>query len=563
MRVVSTSILIGSLAVFAHLSAAELVLESEPSSSVIRAGDSLELTARVFIGEGAGGTEQPELAEQVTWRIEGPPDPLNPGLRNGSGPSATNAFYGRRAYQTYSVIATYAPAEGDAVSDTVEVQVTAGWFDHMVLEATDDSTRKLWEDTPLDLIVMGPGVMSYDSFYAVVRDTFGNWVRPNSEVNWYPEDSDIVEIWFGPNRDRGQGRITRKTTAGTPYGLAAVQVDCVLRDTTDSNDVYCRAMMDDLNLLLLETYYSDIRIGVKHDSEFHPVSHLEVEALIDTSLYAQGKRADNGEWEDFAAIWSLSAPDDTLWKAWHALGLSFESPTEGSVWASLPSGPDDERVTTRITFTVVPPRARTLTLYAQAGAPDDMIPLADTVTIDADDTLDLVAKAFNRDSVWLECYESADSLGSRISWTTNNATPLSTTGFATRIVPTVNGGACVVVATYTDADTTVTDSVVVVVRPVLHSRMAASRAAAGRGELRLGNQRIAVPSGARLARVEAFDMQGRRMVSRIVDLGEGNACAGVDLLEGNAARCCVAHVRFAGVDGTAGIQTRRLMVGRR
>ncbi len=84
----------------------------------------------------------------------------NKGLRHGSGPSATNTFYGHRAYQTYTVVATFVTEHGNIQSAQLDVTVRPGPPDHLVIETTDDSTGALWNDSPRDLLTLGPSTQS-------------------------------------------------------------------------------------------------------------------------------------------------------------------------------------------------------------------------------------------------------------------------------------------------------------------------------------------------------------------------------------------------------------------
>ncbi len=123
----------------------EVRLTAEPSNRVIPAGDSVVFTAEVLLDSvGEDGrhytVSRPEYNAQVTWQVSGPSDPLNPGLRYGTGPRGTNTFYGRRAYQTYTVIATFVDELGNVQSAELEVTVNPGPVDHLYIEDSPDSS---------------------------------------------------------------------------------------------------------------------------------------------------------------------------------------------------------------------------------------------------------------------------------------------------------------------------------------------------------------------------------------------------------------------------------------
>jgi len=558
MRAVS-AVLVTVCAILASASGTELRLTSEPPVDTIRAGDSLCFTVQVFVDSVLPGgetisVERPELAEQATWRIEGPPDPLNPGLRNGAGPSAANTFYGRRAYQSYSIVAAVAVSGSLTCADTVNVWVKPWRPDHLVLEASDDSTGKLWNDTPLDVLILAPGEMTNEGFYAIVRDEYQNWIRPSDPFDWFYRE-DVVTVEFGIHTDRGQGRITRLSGSGDLTALA------VLKFYGDTG--YSAAMMDDMYVLLLETYYSDIRVGtIAQNGQFNTVTHVEAEAPFDTVLWAQGKRADNGEWEYFHALWTMDIPaEEREWELRDSLRVSFEQPGSGRVHATLPSGPNGAVVSTELTITVTPPIPRTLALYRITAGSTVALPLADTVTVREGDTLRLAARLFDRNAARLSDYETVDSLRDKFVWEAGNATLVPPSNNEGYVVPTIAEGVCLVTASYPAAHATLVDTLVVMVERRVQDAVLASRTSIRDSELRVGNQRIAVPAGARLARVDMFDMRGRRMGSRVLDLTISSHHA--DPLTERAAGCGVIQVRFDGPGVVPSAETRRLTYGYR
>lgn len=60
-------------------------------------------------------------------------------------------------------------------------------------------------------------------------------------------------------------------------------------------------------------------------------------------------------------------------------------------------------------------------LYPQAGDPDSQSPLSESITVAAGETRELFAKLFGPSGVWMEEYETVDSLKNRITWSLNGS----------------------------------------------------------------------------------------------------------------------------------------------
>jgi hypothetical protein len=436
MRTVLAAIATICLGIPTFLVGNEVRLIANPSPRVIAAGDSVVFTATVFIDsiDPFGNHHEitrPEYNSQVTWQVVGPPDPLNPGLRYGGGPSATNTFYGRRAYQDYTVIATYVDQYGNVQSAEMVVTVTPGPAHHIVIEASADSTGKLWSDSPRNLLTLGPNVQSSNAFYAIVRDRYQNWIGPAYPANWTSANTSIVTVASGPQPTRGQGEIARVAQNATSTTITARYISPATGVT----------LADDMEVRLERAYYTEIRIGTRLDNSFTQVLTVEMETIDDTTLWVQGRRSDNGQWEYLDATWATE-------------GVACDpSSGSGSSW----------------TFTPVQPGVG-----------------------------------------WVIATTTATSDGSPMS-----------------------------------------DSIRLVVTPSTMATPAVSAQTLGRcAMLRAGNVRIPVPTGARVAFVDVFDLRGRCIRSSTVCLSGSQRYKGADLLAGRGAACCIVRVRFDGRDSS-------------
>jgi hypothetical protein len=202
------------------------------------------------------------------------------------------------------------------------------------------------------------------------------------------------------------------------------------------------------------------------------INSLTMRTDQDTTLSVQGKRSDNGLWESVSATWSIVP------------GLQTSTvPALASFWKFSPIDTGAGMIvvsrTGSISDTVnahfIPGLAYSLVLYPAPGAPGGAnMPFAPPVSAVSDSAgkqLQLYAKIFDKNGVWLAGYERADA---PLTWNAvdlpgNRDLPTAgfspTSGNRTALLPLRAGNSVLVTARFTDGNKTFSDSVLVVVTP--------------------------------------------------------------------------------------------------
>jgi fibro-slime domain-containing protein len=418
-----------------------------PDLDTIPAGSSRTYTATVMKSD---NSECLLCDQNVQWTLT--PATTQSSLTPLVGKTAT--FNAVDAYTRYFVTATFdsTPPDGSphihlSWSDTFYVK--PGPVTHLNIEPVSDSTASLLNDNYLPQHALAiQGTTLKDSVYAVLRDAFGNWVSHATLAAWLSRNLTVVTVASTTRTQLGEGEITRAalTTAST-FVLASQVVNGV-------------TLVDSIQVNVSNVLYSQVQIYVVSPSSpggKDTIKSLTMRTDQDTTLRAEGLRADNGQWMDLAVHWGNSA------------GLTFNNtaPASGQAWNFNPlvtgtgtifidftSGTAILRDTVKVVFNPGLPSQEKL--YPLPGQPNTATPanqqLPASVTVVAGVPFQIVAKLFDNKNYWLSSKEGANG---PIAWTVQELSgsgstgSLSTTsGSLTKYTGTKAGNIIKITATY-------------------------------------------------------------------------------------------------------------------
>jgi hypothetical protein len=233
--------------------------------------------------------------------------------------------------------------------------------------------------------------------FAVLRDSLGNYVGTSTSTTWTSRDS-AVAIASSGNSAQGQGIIIRRTSASSSVWISGSYL----------------GMRDSVMVLVGAVTYDSLQIYVLSGG-VSLISGMTIRTDQDTTLYARGKRADNGNWEDVSVRWTspcVALNPDSLASApafWFRPSLAGS----GLVVADR-SGTGGIVIRDTVAMTINSGLPFWLVLFRNVGAPDPADPTntaypnppsADTIW--AGQSITLSAKLFDRNGVWLSAYESS------------------------------------------------------------------------------------------------------------------------------------------------------------
>jgi len=338
------------------------------------AGKTLLIVAKVFDKANNWLSSYETSIAPVTWRIEemaGNTDvPTGTFLPTTGDKTVLNAT---RAYNSVLVIAEF--KEGtQTFDDSIKVTVFPGRPYHLVIENSADRNQSPHRDNP-DTLVQIPSSETYALVFAIIRDSYGNFIDVSRNTAWLSLDSAVVTAAAGGTA--GQGQLTR--TPSAPRDRAQV--------TATSLDY--AGLKDTTTVVALQYYYLALRIV---DPQGDHITGLTMNTNQDTTLYVQGQRSTDGVWENTSAQWQSS------------LGLSIvpSAPGNASSWTFSPDKPgagtirvvslNNDTVTTKpdhiaVTFLVGPPTVVSIQILTP---PDSLI---------AGDTIVSVVRIQNKDGL--------------------------------------------------------------------------------------------------------------------------------------------------------------------
>ncbi|MBD3239258.1 MAG: hypothetical protein GF331_01635 [Chitinivibrionales bacterium] len=351
------------------------------------AGRDIPLVGKVFDEFGTWLEEyetDPAMSQNIHWQVRlagGGAAPADIGTFSAADGHAVD-FTPMRAYTTVDLIGTHNDGQ-HVFRDTVRIRILPGQIDHLVIEPTPDSTVSPNDDNRLGQIEM-QHTSGELSVYGILRDAYGNFVMHADSTQWLSRDVSVVTADIGPNPAQGEGVITRQSTVDAHTWVVA------------SRGAFRDSVRVDINAVS----YDAIRVYVI-ESGVHPVSEITMRTDEDTTLRAQGRRADNGLWEDISVSWSSSG-----------LGFTSAAPDyDAQFWLTSPDDTGSGTVTIShndasgnkaysVTVNAVPGLPHAVTIYPAGGAtpiPENHI----TGTITAGNDTVLVARVFDHNGVLL------------------------------------------------------------------------------------------------------------------------------------------------------------------
>lgn len=435
-----------------------------PTITTVKAGSSIPLYAKVFDSKGnyLGGYEASPLPYDagISWTVTHVSNGLQITASEGtlaSDKGYLSSYIAYKAYDTLNITATFSQG-GFQFSTVFRIRVIPGDFQHMVLEASPDSSSKLSQELRLGSIVMGPAQNTANA-YAIIRDQYGNWVSHADSAAYTSRTITVVTAAQG-NLLNAEGIITRATANPLSAWVVA------------SKGTYS----DSVLVTLSNICYNALQLRVNPGSTKND-SLITMRTDQDTTLYVFGRRSLDNQWEQIPATWTTT-------------GLHSQQgvPTSGNSWRFIPTETDTGRIfisatgcsgTIRDTVDVrvIAGYSNKLTLYPAAGNPTTQTPYPDPTTLDtvtAGTNVTLVAKLFttqlNGTDLWLSALEQAST---PISWritrlsgpgATGSMTPLS--GYLTTWQPQDAYTIVKIVAEFTnELGVRLADSVRVYVQP--------------------------------------------------------------------------------------------------
>jgi hypothetical protein len=272
---------------------------SSPDSTIVNAGDTVDLYAKVFAG--ALWLDQyendPLFSNQITWSFvdaeTGLEDTAIGKLLSDS--CNDNLFYCKKARKSVDITATLKiPGLPDANS-TIRLVILPGSADQLVIEATKDSTlADLYNPDPYDPIEMYSNETTKTA-YAILRDNEGNWIGPAADASWTSDSTAVVTVSAGPSE---KVTITKGTANAGQTNINAQQ------------DIGGTLLTGSSTVTILTYGIDSLRIVTSVNSAYEDIIQLQMETSVDTMLYVLGRRTDNNDWALIKANWYID-PDVT------------------------------------------------------------------------------------------------------------------------------------------------------------------------------------------------------------------------------------------------------------
>ncbi|MFP4242069.1 MAG: fibro-slime domain-containing protein [Chitinispirillaceae bacterium] len=272
-----------------------------PGDTVISAGEDLNIYAKMFDKRDNWLEDYEtieELRDRIDWSIQ-PSGDEEGSLSEDIGNRTT--FNSTRAYETYVITATYSH-DTTLLRSSIAVEIEPGAPSQLVIEPNNrGKTLSPNEPQPFsDNTMTITSEENFNSAFAVLRDRFGNYVRPSGsfdprnpeidqETRWTELQPDIIDIQTGI-KSQGEGIVYRDTSEGVCQ-ITAQDVNSGLIDT--------------LTVKVLKYYYTELQIVVKPGDK--EIDELNMNTNQDTTLYVIGRRSDDSTWEAVSsATWERS-----------------------------------------------------------------------------------------------------------------------------------------------------------------------------------------------------------------------------------------------------------------
>jgi hypothetical protein len=369
------------------------------------------------------------LAQQIQW-IVAPTTETSLSSTNGH----SNSLRSTLAYTQVKVKANW-----NTISDSVIIYIKPDTAHHVVIEASP-TIRDLNNDDPLtSLVIRSEQTLGY--VYAILRDSYGNFVGYSNPTKWNSLDVTIVTADTALT-NIGEGIVKRVADKG----LTKVIATDLTKNFKDTVDVEVQNI-----------FYKQLRIFLLDNGPKY-IDSIRVRTDEKLPLYVEGQRSDNNNWERVDASWSKTASLKTVG---NPPGSSYlwevvpDSVGTGWIKVTLQSALPDS-----VFATFLPGLPGSIGIYKQKGNPHAQRPYPTPPQIDtiiAGTKTPLVIAVFDRNGIWLDSYADSTPSLSLISWTitrVNGSDVIDTlaakNGYLNSLTPTQAYTTYLITATFND-----------------------------------------------------------------------------------------------------------------
>jgi fibro-slime domain-containing protein len=426
---------------------------SPPLLDTVTAGRSFPLVSKIFSSNNTWLQAYEKETTPIQWKIV----KVSGGSQSVAGVlqyrmGAFNNFSSITAFTTVEIVAEFV-YNSQVIADTVRLFIKPAVPHHLVIESSPDWRSCPNTDNPIDTVYFGY-TDSVQYVYAVLRDTFGNFISFPTNITWISRDTAIATAAKGIV-SLGEGRLIKKGTLGAGTIVAA--------DNTGK--------IDSTVVRLTNVQYDALRIIMQDGSS---ISQLVMSTTNDTALFVQGRRKQDGIWEYVKADWQITGSirfipgPPSRSESWHFSPVDTGS---GLIIVSLRVGTKLISDTVSVLFYAGNPVS--LVLYPKAGAPgfnNQPYPNPETsIKIEAGSFSTFTAKLFDKNGVWLSNYETPNQ---PFSWMiieqagfAESGTLSDSTGFFTMYSPAKAYRNVMIVVTFTHGARRLTDTVTISIIP--------------------------------------------------------------------------------------------------
>jgi fibro-slime domain-containing protein len=198
--------------------------------------------------------------------------------------------------------------EGSCVSAKIVLQVKPGPASKLFIEASSDSLTSLRDSNPIyprGYINLSTDETYTESFYAILRDAFGNWVRralnTNNSNAWVSARPTIATATNGAlGATRGQGRADRVANVADTSRVTLTHTASNLFTAAGTSTPSLTATSV---IRLREVQYTGIKVGVKVSGTFVEKDSLFMYLPGDTTIWVQQQNSATRGWEEVPATW--------------------------------------------------------------------------------------------------------------------------------------------------------------------------------------------------------------------------------------------------------------------
>ncbi|MBD3420660.1 MAG: fibro-slime domain-containing protein [Chitinivibrionales bacterium] len=370
-----------------------------PASLTLKAGYSKDIYAKVFdkLNNWLSNYEiDPSYANQIAWSLS---DPTAGSLLSSAG--ASNTFFPIVAGKAVTVTASLDIGSGIVLKADIVINIIPG--DPAKLLIVQDTISRAGVDR---VTFLSSDTLKY--LYTILEDSLGNYIDWANFANWYSADSTIVSAARGPEILYGQGDLRRRTDVNTStriYAEYPLGGGAFLRDSVI-------AQIEQVTYTALNIYVLDTN-GIPD----YNVDTVRIRTDETRSLYSRGYRSDGKGWDPNIPVLWLAEPSLSLKQpppAWSSQ-FNMQPNATGRGWVRINgygAAPDSVYVI------FLPGYPNKMTVFASTGDPAGKTPYRKSppVEIVAGKTTPLIAKIFDRNTVWLPQYEDSLNTINLFEW---------------------------------------------------------------------------------------------------------------------------------------------------